>query len=760
MLFFTAIALLGLGYVKLSFSWLALVVLVIIWVRILATQNKKIVISIGILSFILFGYLTLWQNNITKKSINEATEMKSQHLLLYPDNCEVSGNLLKLQGKWFEGRQEVTAYYTLESQAQQQYWQANQKTKILTFDGELQAINGPTNENQFDYQRFILTKNIVNSFQISQLQLTDNLNVLKWHQKFLARIHDLRKFWLLKLDHCKQPLGWFGQVLLLGYQSDDFQTISDNISQLGLLYLFSLSGMHVFYLVAGIKKLFSWLHLTKETTNKVLLLILPLYAILGGGALSLTRSLAMSWLKLFSDCLNLRQLRLNTTEAWSIVLIMNLFLTPAAIFALGAQLSYLLTFILVVNRPKNAVLTGIKMSAYSIPLMLWHTFEWNIWTTLLSILINPLFEWLILPSVLLGIFCWPIQFICNYFLKGLVAVLAFLAKLKGMLIFGKPSLFFVLVFLGITFLCENKKHLKTKLTLLILAYVNSFIIIHCPLESEVVYFDIGQGDSTLIRDALNRQVVLIDTGGQLNFNTEKWQERVTQTKGQTIIANYLLSKGLDHIDVLYLTHQDTDHVGNFASLSQSIKINKIAVPAGMEKLASFQVRLKQSINKMSDVSPCFVGYQDHLANDYQLLHPFTTGEGKNEDSLVLYRNINGVHFIFTGDLDQANERKILTTYPQLKVDVLKTGHHGSKTATAPEFVAGIGPPKLAIISAGKNNRYGHPNEETLETLSTYHVPYLLTADVGMIKLIPKDATLSIKTYARGAFYDQSTTTNR
>lgn len=266
------------------------------------------------------------------------------------------------------------------------------------------------------------------------------------------------------------------------------------------------------------------------------------------------------------------------------------------------------------------------------------------------------------------------------------------------------------------------------------------------MASEVVYFDIGQGDSTLIKTRFSKKVILIDTGGKVHFNTQRWQKAKELTKGETIIANYLLSKGITKIDQLYLTHQDTDHVGNFPDLSQKIKIKQIIVPKGMEDLASFKKRLAKSTVKKQDV----YGVTDKMitnSGNLQLLHPFEKGKGTNEDSLVLWLEIAGKKYIFTGDLDQPGEEAVLKKYPYVTADVLKTGHHGSKTATGPDLVKKL-KPKVAIISAGRNNRYGHPNKETLETLKRYDIPYYLTARDGMIKFTNRFGKTTIECYLK------------
>ena len=268
-------------------------------------------------------------------------------------------------------------------------------------------------------------------------------------------------------------------------------------------------------------------------------------------------------------------------------------------------------------------------------------------------------------------------------------------------------------------------------------YLGSWLWIAFPLKSRVIYFDIGQGDATLIQKAFQHRVVLIDTGGKLNYGRKRSSNR--PTAGQRIIANYLLSKGLTVVDGLYLTHQDTDHIGYMASIGKQIRYNKIYVPAGMEKLESFQ----QKLNRLNQPSKKIIPVTDQVSNkDFKILHPFEEGKGTNQDSMVLYQKIGNYRFLFTGDLDQAGELKVIDRYPDLRVDVLKSGHHGSKTSSNPQFVDQIAP-KLAIISAGRNNRYHHPNQETLQTFNERAIPFLNTAKSGMIQVEISDSKINV-----------------
>lgn len=710
--------------------------------RLLATHRGLWIISGVIFISLLAIWILEWQNNWQQKGFSTKTELRQQHLLVQPDEYFIDGDLLKLTGKWLERNEEVQFFYSLKSQAEQRRFAKIETAKIFLFAGTVQRVAGPTNENQFDYRRFLQGKNISNTIMLSQLSSEKEVSLQDQGVFFLAWLHGIRKKLLNQLETLPQPLAGYSQLLLLGFYDQSFETQLKQISSLGLLYLFSLSGMHIFYLAAFFRWLCTQLAITRETCDTLLLLLLPLYAVLGGFSASLVRAVMMVWIILSAR--KFLGISVSGITAEGLVLILNLLLCPALVFSLGAQLSYLLTLILLLNRQQSQLLVGLKMTAYSLPLILWQTFQWNLLTVLLSIAIVPLFERIVIPAVVLGVFfSWlvpiavPIlQFFCDSF--------AFLAQLPTTITFGKPPLLFIVFWLIIQFLLEYSKHARWLLGILICSYVIAAALIRLPFTAEVVYFDIGQGDCTLIREPFNQSVTLVDTGGKVNFQHEQWRERRVKTTGETIVANYLLSKGISHVDNLFLTHQDTDHVGNFASLSKVIDVHRILVPQGMEQLASFRKRLRVSNNTLQQVQGISTKVTSRIGM-FHLLHPFASGTGKNEDSIALSFSLQRIKFIISGDLDKQGEVEVAQRNPKLRADVLKTGHHGSKTATASAYVSQL-QPQLAIISAGVNNRYGHPNAATLATLAKQHIPFLNTANAGMIKLMPQEKGFIIQTF--------------
>ncbi|KKW71771.1 DNA internalization-related competence protein ComEC/Rec2 [Lactococcus cremoris] len=311
-----------------------------------------------------------------------------------------------------------------------------------------------------------------------------------------------------------------------------------------------------------------------------------------------------------------------------------------------------------------------------------------------------------------------------------------------LLFWGKPSsLELIILFVLIGLFVDSFSHKKSRFFLIGFIFL-FFFITKNPMRASITAVDIGQGDSIFLQDKFNKENILIDTGGQLALPQKNWQKTQTQSNADKTLIPYLESMGVAHIDQLILTHTDADHVGDFLSLADKIKIREIWVSPGELTNSSFVEKLKKAkipihVSKVGDKIPIFDSFLQVLSNGY-------TKKGDNNDSIVTYGNFYHTKFLFTGDLEQEGEKKLLQNYPKLQVDVLKVGHHGSKTSSSPEFIKEIHP-KLALISVGKANRYGHPNQETLETLAKYQVKTLRTDQKGAIKLTEVNQQWQIKT---------------
>ena len=141
--------------------------------------------------------------------------------------------------------------------------------------------------------------------------------------------------------------------------------------------------------------------------------------------------------------------------------------------------------------------------------------------------------------------------------------------------------------------------------------------------------------------------------------------------------------------------------------------------------------MKQLQKSGTDCRPILAPKRINGPVSFQILSPNKSSIGGNNDSIVFSTQLGGRHFLFTGDLEAEGEEQVLARYPQLKIDILKVGHHGSKTSSTKRFIKQLNP-REALISAVLNNRFKHPHQETLATLEEQKINYYRTDLQGMI----------------------------
>lgn len=228
-------------------------------------------------------------------------------------------------------------------------------------------------------------------------------------------------------------------------------------------------------------------------------------------------------------------------------------------------------------------------------------------------------------------------------------------------------------------------------------------------EMRVYFFDIGQGDSMLVETA-NRRQILID-GGPSNA--------VIQKLGATLPF-------FDRtIDMLVLTHTDADHITGVVEVLRRYKVKAVldtGIQCSSGECAAYQSELQSELQKGGIRIIAQLGQRIVLDEQTALtvLHPLDSFYQKstsspNETSIVLSLDIGQHSLLFTGDIGERTEEKLVLAGLNLDADILKVPHHGSRYSSSELFLNAI-TPQIAIVSAGSNNRYGHPTVEILERL--------------------------------------------
>ena len=351
----------------------------------------------------------------------------------------------------------------------------------------------------------------------------------------------------------------------------------------------------------------------------------------------------------------------------------------------------------------------------------------------LSLIFGPIITVVLFPCVLLSLFLKPLDvFVYNMF-AFVEKISILINKLEIFNIsFGYMNIVFIILYY--TFLSfvlysylRGKKYFICIFIFLLVFYNINYL----NFNNQITFIDVGQGDSSLIKYNNNKGSVLIDTGGIVDYNGKKYN-----LSDKTIIP-YLKAEGVKTINYLILTHGDFDHMGEAINLANNFKVEKVVFNCG-----EFNDLEKELIKVLDKKKIKYYSCIKELKLDNNKLYFLQTKEydNENDNSNVIYTQIDGYKFMFMGDASSVTEKEILNKYNISDIDVLKVGHHGSRTSSSIEFINKISP-KYSIISVGKNNRYGHPNKEVLDNLKDSKI---YRTDVGgSIKLKIRNNKLKI-----------------
>ncbi|MBY0096307.1 DNA internalization-related competence protein ComEC/Rec2 [Mesobacillus maritimus] len=724
-------------------------------------SGRYLLISIVVyFSFIIIGFLTV----SSQVSVLEGNETK--FTLHFIDGINIDGNRFSAIAEVASGGERIILNYRLRSPQEKAALQKRIYPGVsCKVTGTLATPNQATNPNSFDYQLYLKRKEI---FWILKPNDISPAICTQPQGNLITLLKRVRQKEVLKLEEkMDEELAAIFAALLFGDRNLMNPEMEEDYTKTGTVHLLAISGLHVALLTGMCFAFLLRLGMTREKAELFLILILPCYAVLTGLSPSVNRAVLMLMLMLVA-----RRLKVQITplDAISIAFLFLVLISPYTIYEPGFQLSFGVSLALVLSSTKiintfqsyllRLIAVSFVSQLASIPILLSYFYEISLISVVTNLLFVPLFSIIILPLVLVtyltGIF---FPFVSDFFLFWMSFIVAFANKVSALfasfsfssVVIGKPNPFILLLYLVIYllfFISWEKR--KKSFAVFLLPFIPVIFQIVFPYLSpygKVVFVDVGQGDSILIRLPYNRATYLIDTGGTISFHREAWEEKRDHFEtGEDILVPFLKSEGIRKLEKLILTHGDMDHIGGAPAILSELRIEEILMPVSVERSVMERRVIRIAETNQAKVRIVGAGARWKVGQDFfQIISPLEKLEDKNEGSIVLYASFGGKRWLFTGDLGSGGEVELINHYSQMDVDVLKVGHHGSKTSSSEVFLDTI-QPETAVISAGDGNRYGHPHAEVLEGLKSRQIKLYRTDTQGAVIYTFKEDSGTFRTW--------------
>ena len=722
-LIYLSFLLLWLYYSIFSASYLALLgfvfLLVCLFFQFPWKSASKVLVICGI-----FGFWFLFQNwQQSQASQNLADSVERVRIL--PDTIKVNGDSLSFRGK-ADGRI-FQVYYKLQSEEEKETFQDLTALHEIELEGKLSEPEGQRNFGGFNYQAYLKTQGIYQTLNIKKIQSLQKVG--SWDiGENLSSLRRKAVVWIK--THFPDPMRNYMTGLLLGHLDTDFEEMNELYSSLGIIHLFALSGMQVGFFMDGFKKLLLRLGLTQEKLKWLTYPFSLIYAGLTGFSASVIRSLLQKLLA---------QHGVKGLDNFALTVLILFIIMPNFFLTAGGVLSCAYAFILTITSKEGEGLKAVARESLVIslgilPILSFYFAEFQPWSILLTFVFSFLFDLVFLPllSVLFVLsFLYPVIQL-NFIFEWLESIIRLVSQLANRpLVFGQPNAWIlILLLISLALVYDLRKNIK-RLAVLSLLITGLFFLTKHPLENEITMLDVGQGESIFLRDVTGK-TILIDVGGKAESSKkiEKWQEKTTTSNAQRTLIPYLKSRGVSKIDQLILTNTDKEYVGDLLEVTKAFHVGEILVSKGSLKQKQFVAELQATQTKVRSITA-----GENLSifgSQLEVLSPRKIGDGGHEDSLVMYGKLLDKHFLFTGNLEEKGEKDMLKHYPDLEVDVLKAGQHGSKKSSSSDFLEQL-KPEMTLISVGKSNRTKLPHQETLTRLETINSKVYRTDQHGAIR---------------------------
>ncbi len=684
----------------------------------------------------------------------------------------------RLGTKWISVNEKVLASFRSIP------WQEIRPGQVLLFSARINKIKNFGTPGTFDFENFWALRGIMTRASCSSplevvfLKGSATRPPGLW-QRFYMAISRLRQDVIETIfSHVpSRDVGAVAVALVTGsraWLSKDFRQL---FSASGLGHLFAVSGLHMaivaafsFFLLKCLGRLMPWLLLRVDIAKvswPLAVVSCGFYCLLSGLSPSSLRAFVM--ISSIALCMMLE--RKTSIESGLVVAAwLLLFMSPFYLFDISFQLSFLMVFFLIhIGRAIEMKVPAIKTRpavrflmvcllafVVSSPLVAFYFQRLNPWAVPLNILCIPVVEFVALPALFTAILC---SFLCPWLAKAFLVLSAKVINLMLILVkyisgqfwlshFVIPPapwelaiIIMILLVLPLSLFSRRCVFLALSLFMILVSghLLKSYLKAHrSSLLLHVV--DVGQGLCQVLELPRGGYMV-VDTGGFRNSDFDV---------GSRVVAPYLRRLGIEKIDILAISHPDTDHIGGAASILKEFQVGRIWLNSDKNPDNEHYRRFMQEALKKAVPIRRFSGPNNHCFQSGLCMecllpkHPEVFC--RNDRGLVIRLLYNGRGLLLPGDIEEKRESLILAKGLDIGADVIVVPHHGARRSSSLSFLRKVSP-RVAVCSCGYKNPFHHPERQVVERYRTLGIAFLRTDKSGTVDIkIAGDGTITASGY--------------
>ncbi len=616
---------------------------------------------------------------------------------------------IKRSGKYYKASGYVLVYAPEEIT-----FRAGDRISVI---GKYKVPAEASGKGGFNYRTYLKTDDIRATMFVKE----SNIKFLEHKPDFETAMFDIRRRMGENISkHITGPAGELVKAVTLGDKNNFTDEMKNNFADCGISHIVAISGMHMSILIAFVMLLCRFFGLNRRLRAGISISVIIIYTVILGFIPSALRAAVMGLAVMFATLTNRKEDFITSMALGAFVILLT---NPYSLFDAG----FILSFSAVIGIKLFAEIFGIylekifpkfiagilsvsaavTLTTLPITAMMFNTV--NFTGFIANLVVIPFLEILFAGGMITALIPFA-GYITGFFLKFvadfILAASDLIARLRFLNIsVMTPDIFMLLTFVAVILSIYNltrKSFAKTVgsiVAVIIFISLTFTANIYEQGKFRIEFINVGQGDS-----------ILISSGGE-NFLIDTGRENSREA------LEYLKDRGITTLDILFITHSDSDHSGGATNISENIRIKKAVFPK-LKVYDPVVATVSESMRKRgTDIIYAGAGDSFKLGDGECILLMPDTGEISddytNNNSLVAKITCRGKTALMMGDAGIIAEEILLDKY-NLKADILKVGHHGSKNSTSDEFLAEV-QPQYSLLSCGKNH-YGHPADEVVEKL--------------------------------------------